>query len=486
MMNFGIIRSLVAVSLIGVFSVGAQNSSDLEVLLEEGVFLEEGKGDFKKAYELYSKVVDADLENQAVAAEAMFRQAVCLMEMGRRPEALTVLNTLVKNYPEQSEWAERALGILPRAFKPTLIPWSDGERVHMVWKLATGNVLGFSANTVREFEWEGRRLWRNEFQALVNGQDIRSASEVDWETFEPVYGHFFQETTGAINWWYKGETIEIEYARSGSKRSIPVIEGVKDNEQVLLTMRQFPLEEGFSVTMDLFVGMSGVTTAVDATIEKFETIETPMGPMECYVVGFSQMMGNSQKWWITTDERRLLAKMEMGSIIASIYKIDTAEQGRKNLYEQEAYGYSFRLDDAFVVLQDPNEKDPGEIRFFAIEQEARGRIEVFSQPESNMMGTDSGDTEESATVRVDRVKSQRTGFAYIGEEWERGEKDGEPWMRSTFTYDHGGPELFDCMTFFKAKGRFHIMRVRGGREHYDYLMGVYDEMFQSLDTGLEN
>ena len=88
------------------------------VMLQEGLYAEEMKGDLDAAMEIYQKIIaDSNAERSSIA-EAMFRLGMCHMKMRDEQQARVVFEKLVTQYPDQTGVVEKAQPILDEISNP--------------------------------------------------------------------------------------------------------------------------------------------------------------------------------------------------------------------------------------------------------------------------------------------------------------------------------------------------------------------------------
>jgi carboxyl-terminal processing protease len=70
-------------------------------LLEEGIYTEETKGDLKTATELYRQIVDDSFAGRTLLAQAQLRLGLCQLKLGNKPQAISALEQLTRDFPDR-------------------------------------------------------------------------------------------------------------------------------------------------------------------------------------------------------------------------------------------------------------------------------------------------------------------------------------------------------------------------------------------------
>ena len=78
--------------------VSAKSTS---VLLQEGLYAEEIKGDLDAAIKIYEQVIAESKEAQQAAAQATYRIGMCFLKKGEKTKASIQFNNLVSKFSEQ-------------------------------------------------------------------------------------------------------------------------------------------------------------------------------------------------------------------------------------------------------------------------------------------------------------------------------------------------------------------------------------------------
>src|SRR5688572_19919716 len=75
-------------------------------LLEQGIYIEETKGDLKAATEIYRQIVDDPAAGRALLAQAQLRLGLCQLKLGNKPQAISALERLTRDFPDNEKLLE--------------------------------------------------------------------------------------------------------------------------------------------------------------------------------------------------------------------------------------------------------------------------------------------------------------------------------------------------------------------------------------------
>jgi tetratricopeptide (TPR) repeat protein len=123
------------------------------VMLQEGLYAEEMKGDLDAAMKIYEQIIaDSNAERSSIA-EAMYRLGMCHMKMRDEQQARVVFEKLVTQYPDQAAVAEKAQPLLDEISNPdpaSMMPantimyieaGSPGKQIETLLKMFEGTPL---------------------------------------------------------------------------------------------------------------------------------------------------------------------------------------------------------------------------------------------------------------------------------------------------------------------------------------------------------
>lgn len=84
-------------------SRGAEPAAPASELLEKGIYTEETKGELKAATEIYRQIVEDPRAERSVAAQAQLRLGLCQLKLGNKPQAISALDQLTREFPDKDK-----------------------------------------------------------------------------------------------------------------------------------------------------------------------------------------------------------------------------------------------------------------------------------------------------------------------------------------------------------------------------------------------
>jgi len=96
-------RSLPLAAVLAIFTlVDVAWGASAAELLEQGIYLEETKGELKAASEVYRKILDDPAANRSFVAQAHLRLGLCELKLGNKPQAISALERLTQEFPDKN------------------------------------------------------------------------------------------------------------------------------------------------------------------------------------------------------------------------------------------------------------------------------------------------------------------------------------------------------------------------------------------------
>jgi carboxyl-terminal processing protease len=72
-------------------------------LLEQGIYLEETRGEIKAASDVYGQIVDDTSATRSLVAQAQLRLGLCQLKLGNKPQAISALERLTQEFPDKDK-----------------------------------------------------------------------------------------------------------------------------------------------------------------------------------------------------------------------------------------------------------------------------------------------------------------------------------------------------------------------------------------------
>jgi hypothetical protein len=358
--------------------------------LERGVELMANEATVGKAISHFEAVIRQGDDSGRLAAEAWYLLAKCRLALGDEAAALRCVAKLREGWPADNEWVVRAGALLPARPAAFLeAPWAGGE------------LLTYGATV----EHEGETMDAGRFASLIvaGGEtDDRtwtawSFNEFDISTctfketdFRPISGSFHSMPHGD-QILTTGESGEVVLRRKGVDRPVAKfpLQGrgapVYHFMQVADLVRVLDLAPGTSSTLPMISARNQaekVTYTITATDPS--KIETPAGKFDC--IGYrvsSDANPSGETYWVETEGRRKLVKLEMGPMIATLLSVRDSWKPDESYRFPEAAkpgSLSFTVPRGLVAFDDSGhplpDGEPGDqrIRLYDTQQRVRAGI----------------------------------------------------------------------------------------------------------------
>src|SRR5436190_6110118 len=90
-------------ALMLVASAQAARGASAAELLEKGIYAEETKGELKVASQIYQQIVDDPGADRSLVAQAQLRLGLCELKQGYKPQAISALERLTRDFPDKDK-----------------------------------------------------------------------------------------------------------------------------------------------------------------------------------------------------------------------------------------------------------------------------------------------------------------------------------------------------------------------------------------------
>lgn len=338
---------LLLLELVLLVSAAAQPASDL---LQSGIYSQDTQGDLDAAIRIYRQILSAGDGMRLYAAQAQYRLGVCLLRKGDTAAAARAFESVIRDYPGETELVARAHENLPRGgLLPA--PWPANEIAEYRWFIP-GVEGGWSISRVA-FSTKDPHTLRIQLNFYAPQPHV-SMVDVDRESMHPLFTTYRLpaspkgQTAGGYGWMH----IPVVGRDSLASRAGTVyVQG-----EVIYVLRRMSLFPGWSASISVAtLDKSRVTLKAEVT--GIETVVVPAGTFQCYKVklvspstsrynsfGLDAPMSESgETLWYGVDGARPLVKMESGAAKGELASLRTAEQIGTTSYRDPQAGYSFMV-----------------------------------------------------------------------------------------------------------------------------------------------
>jgi hypothetical protein len=314
-------------------AVRAESPSDT---LEQGIYSEETKGDLEAAMQLYQKVIAQAKADQASAAQAQYHLGVCFYKKENYPDANAAFESVVKDYPDQTNIVALARKYLSGAKALLPAPWTDGEVMRLDVKLAGGMKIGVADYSVNARETNGQKIWRFTSHLDAAGSQSISSVEVEAGTLNPLHSRWKHTLLGEVDAVYSPDHVDLKTTGKDDDKKINLTASVIDNEEAVQWMRCLPLADGYKASQQIVASLSGQLIPVTLTVSGPEQVQVAAGTYSCYKIE----MNIRQTFWISADPKHYVVKFEAGGAVAELTSVTLRTPGEGATYTDAAFGFS--------------------------------------------------------------------------------------------------------------------------------------------------
>ncbi len=191
---------VLAVAIVGSVWTTAPAAESPSVLLQRGIFAEETERNLDAAIKIYQQITAEAAANRTVVAQAHFRLGVCYQKKGNQEQAISVLNGLLRQFPDEAEVGQKARALLAElgqapsgnvtvrqvpltaarvysvSLDGQLIAYRPKENHHVaVYETATGRTWSVKQDAAQKDAWfaslspDGRRVASQTAPEIISG-----------------------------------------------------------------------------------------------------------------------------------------------------------------------------------------------------------------------------------------------------------------------------------------------------------------------------
>ncbi|HLP08357.1 MAG TPA: tetratricopeptide repeat protein [Opitutaceae bacterium] len=446
-------------------------------LMELGVYSEETKGDIDAAMKVYQQILDDAKTGQSIAAQALFRLAICHDKKGDIATAAATFERLIKEYPAEKELVGAASDYLADGAALLPAPWQDGETLTLDLKLPSGVKIGAASYSVRAAERDGRATWQ--FTSLLFANFISiSTTETEAGSMKPLHAEAIIRSIAQTETTYTGGRAELK-AKGLEPRTIELGGVVYDNEEALQLIRRLPLAPGFKRTFKALVApQGGVVVPVQLEVTGTETVQCAAGSFVCHKILLSAG-GPSQTLWYTTDASHTLVKFEAIGVVAELSAIKRSGPDQPTPVHEPTLGYEFSAPAGWLV-RPGNIPAGSKYPTYNLVDEAGTAIITFSvTPQKDFAPAQVASVRAYADHQVAMGKQFTPVFEVHPDSWKETSVGGQPAL--TCVADHARPPLKNLAvnTFALVEGNAICITAYVDPENLDALWPKYEALIAS-------
>ncbi len=475
--------ALICVASAMMTSAWAQPVSEL---LEQAAYQEETVGDLQAAAKLYEAVAESHKADRALAAKALYRLSVCYQRLGLHDQSRDVLQTLVREYPQQTLYTAKALQDLGTVDRVDLIlqaaPWQDGETVQYILKGNGGASLGLLEFTVNNRMEEGQSLWDIEAYTvlpMLDNQIFRHVEATD-EGFRPRYIRLEGNQVGKHSASYGEGTINLSTNGQSTGKPIVTEGAVFDNEQMLYLLRRLPLKEGYQIQLNVFENLSKSMISADLKVKGSQLIDVPAGSFDTYEVHLDNP-SQEATFWVAKDAARQVVKFENRFFTAELADIRNEHGAGSQLYSLEQAQLSLKAPEGWRLFDAGSPSPHYDSYLYALPPEM-GAWALFI--------TKFMDTEAIPDLNIERVVA---GDLQAIKGFLKGYKlrDNSPYYRDSVSlpaqsfigdYVQNGQNMVEYRTYLLGKKGIYWFVFRVEAEKFEHYRPQFDALVDSFEA----
>ncbi len=475
-------RAAALLALVGCLQIGhaetAAPAASISELMELGVYSEETKGDLDAAMKLYQQILADTKTNQALAAQALFRLAICHDKKGDLAAASAACERLIKEYPGEKELVAAASDYLADGAALLPAPWQDGEDLDFDLKMPSGIKVGAARYSVDSAERDGRKIWR--FSSIVFGGALSaSRTEVEAGSMKPIHAVWNVRPVAATETTYANGRAELKL-KGMEPRTVECNGIVYDNEEALQLIRRLPLAHGFKKSINVLVAVAGgLIVPVQLEVIGAEKIEVAAGSFACHKVQLT-LAGSSQTLWYSTDASRLLVKFEANGVIAELNTIKRNGPDAPVSLREPTLGHSFSAPAGWMARPDGGADQFKRPTYHLVDPAGTAMISVMAEAQKNFDPAQVASVRAYADHQVAMAKKFTEKFEVHPDSWKETTVDGQPALTCVADHVKGPIKLLTLNTFALVEGNavsitcyIEPENVDSFRPHYETIVASF-------------
>lgn len=445
-------------------------------LLELGIYSEETKGDVDGAILIYQQVIADAQTGQSLAAQALFRLAICQDKKRDFAGATASFERLIHDYPGEKDLVALASDYLADGAALLPVPWAEHEEVQFDVKLPTGLKVGFGRYSVDAGTLDGRKTWRFG-QLLMAGAKLWSQLDVEAGSMKPIHCIWRNVPMGSTETRYTPGKADLQIKGVG-QRSVELSGIVYDNEEALHLIRRLPLANGYKKTVSLFVGLAGMAVPVGLEVVATEKVTVPAGTFDCYKIALN-ILNSTQTLWYTTDAHRFLAKFEAGGVVAEATAFVQGAADRPVSMREPTLGYSITAPAGSLISPDPTPDNAKRPTLIVIDPAGIAITTVKVEPMKNFDPATVASLRAYADHQIAMAKKFTQEFNVRPDSWQETTVAGQPALRCTADRTHGPVKNIAITTFALVDGNTVDFTAYIAPEDVETFRPVYDGIIAS-------
>ena len=459
-------------------------------LLEQGIYAEQTIGDLNQAIAIYSKIVNDEKARRPEVAQALFRLAVCHLNLGQKDKANQMFQQLLDDFPEQTALTAEARKLVTHdRIDLAPIPWRSGEVAFYDIKRSGAGKIGAVALSAAETLADGVPAVKlsSYTSLLIAGQTGYADTYVTKEGFISLKGTSIDSTLGQNRFEYKKGGLHVASVVKGKKssRDIEIDQPYYTDLQLHGLVRRLPLNTGYRTDFTLFIQNS--TAALDARLEikDSQKVSVPAGDFDCYRVEINAYQQSKlilgMTYWVSTRTDRQVVKATNDS---ATYEL-TAVANRNDqplVFQKESLRMSLTAPRGWVPLEiDPLQ--PGHDLWLSLIPEGGDTFVLLAATQGAKAANDEKNADRVKWIVDGDIKALSTalpGFALRPDSRHELAVSGASAQRFIGDFASDGKPMVEYRTYILAPSGLFWFTFRTERALFDDRRAEYDAIVDSM------
>lgn len=459
-------------------------------LLEQGIYAEETIGDLNQAIAIYSKIVNDEKARRPEVAQALFRLAICHMNLGQNGKANLMFHQLINDYPEQTALTAEARKLVTQdRINLAPIPWSSGEVAFYDIKRSGAGKIGAIAFSTADTLADGVPAVKlsSYTSLLIAGQTDYADTYVTKEGFIALKGASTNSTLGQNRIQYKKDSLHVASVVKGKKSSndIEVNRPYYTDLQLHSLVRRLPLNTGYRTDFTLFIQNSTLPLNARLEIKDPEKVSVPAGEFDCYRVEIKayeqSKLTLDMTYWVSTKADRQVVKAQNAS---ATYEL-TALANRNDqalAFQKGSLRMSLTAPQGWVPLEiDPLQ--PGHDLWLSLIPDGGDTFVLLAATEGLKAANDEKNADRVKRIvdgDINALSAALPGFALRSDSRHDLAVAGASAQRFIADFESDGKPMVEYRTYILAPAGLFWFTFRTERTLFDEKRSEYDAIVNGL------
>lgn len=484
---------LLVFTLLGITSPVLSWAASSSELLEKAVYSQETLGDLNRAIELYKQVVEQAQSNQATAAEALYRQAVCYQTIGNAVKATQLLTQLNTSFSNQPTWLAKSKQLLQKLEKEIMPlipePWGHSEVLHYSLVLPTGKQAGSITASIQATDNNGVAAWDIEHH-IVGGNQLYTQTIAAKDGFLPLQSTTKSPQLGQSESRFTEKGITTLYNKTNNKpnttqeKQFDAHQTVYENFQMTYYMRRLPLTEKFSTSKQVYSSLQNEIMLFDIKVDGHEPCQWQQQQLDCFKLSTKSTLAGMQvseaTFWITNDSHRYIVKSNSHGIDSHLLRLGANRIGAKTIYQYKNLGLQFTAG-ANRQLVDLSFQDETVEALFLLYDTSMSQVFGITviTPEKDDASTKMRIPSNKARSHVDNLKKKLSDFKLDTFEKQLS-INGQPAARFVANFKRGKQQMLISRTYISYGDNLYYFTIRVNKAQYEQANRELSELIRSL------